>query len=65
MNKFEIILEIKSFLLINKNIFYDTGEKIRIKTNKGFIFMDYNNFYLKYRKDYEVFFIAVNYNIRK
>ena len=52
MNKFEIILEIKSFLLINKNIFYDTGEKIRIKTNKGFIFMDYNNFYLKYIKDY-------------
>ena len=51
MSNFKMILEIKSFLLVNKNIFYDTGEKIRIKTEKGFIFMEYNNFYLKYIKD--------------
>lgn len=53
MSNFQMILTVKKFLIINKNknMFYDTGEKIRIKTEKGFIFIDYNNFYLKYIKD--------------
>ncbi len=50
MNIFEIILTVKRFLLTNKQ-FYDTGEKIRIKTNKCFIFLDYNTFYNNYIKD--------------